>query len=103
STGYERGVEGIAVDPAWPASPYRYVCYTRNDGTIHIERLTGSGDLANPAGQNLSLSNPLVLIGDIPDLNSVHNSGCLRTGAGGYLFVSLGDDMDRCLAQDPTS
>ena len=102
SVSYEQGLEGIAVDKAWPAKPYVYICYTRSDNTIRLERYTASGDLSNPSSGNLSLASPLVLIGDIPDLNPVHNAGCVRTTPG-YLFVGLGDDMNRCLAQDSTS
>src|SRR6188474_2048513 len=65
--GYERGLEGIAVDPAWPTRPYVYLCYTRQGGTIRIERYTATGDLANASGENLVLGSPLTLIGDIPD------------------------------------
>ncbi|HTM57954.1 MAG TPA: PQQ-dependent sugar dehydrogenase [Candidatus Udaeobacter sp.] len=103
SQGYERGLEGIAVDNGWPAKPYIYVFFTGTDAAIHIVRYTASGDLLNPNGGNLTLSTPLTLIDDVPDLDPVHNSGCLRVSSSGYLFASFGDDMDRCQAQDVTS
>lgn len=101
--GYERGLEGIAVDPAWPTRPYVYLCYTRQGGTIRIERYTATGDLANASGENLVLGSPLTLIGDIPDQNPTHQAGCLRFAPDGMLMVSLGDDDLQCPAQDSTS
>ena len=101
--GYERGLEGVAVDPAWPARPYVYLCYTQQGGTIQIVRYTATGDLANPSGENLTLGTPLVLIGDIPDQNPTHQAGCLRFAPDGMLMVSLGEDDLGCPAQDSTS
>jgi len=100
---YERGLQGIAVDPGWPARPYIYLYYDHFGDFIRLVRYTASGDLSDPGGENLALANPLILMDDIPDDNPIHNSGCLRFGPGGYLFVSVGDDGDFCGARDSTS
>ena len=42
------------------------------------------------------------LITDIPDNASNHNGGTLRFGPDGKLYASLGEDADRCSAQDST-
>ena len=102
-TGLEEGLQGIAVDPAWPQRPFVYIFYTRLGQTLRLERSMASGELTNPLGENMALSNPLILIGDIPDTSPNHNSGCLRFSPEGYLFVSLGEDERHCPAQDPTS
>ncbi len=102
--GYERGLQGIAVDPAWPSRPFVYLFYTRNGGFSRLVRYTASGDLSNPAGGNLTLGTPLLLMDDIPDANPNHNSGCLRFGPDGMLYVSLGeDDVFPCDAANRTT
>lgn len=102
-TGLEEGLQGIAVDPAWPQRPFVYIFYTRRGNTLRLERYMASGELTSPTGENMTLSNPLILIGSISDLSPNHNSGCLRFSPEGYMFVSLGDDERHCPAQDPTS
>src|SRR5215470_4720839 len=103
ATGYEQGLQGIAVDPGWPARPYIYVYYNHQGAACYLVRYTGTGDVDDPSGENLGFGDPLTLIDDIPDNNPIHNSGCLRFGPDGHLFVSVGEDADQCLAQDSTS
>jgi len=104
STDYERGLQGVAVDPAWPARPFVYLYYSRTGGFIRLVRYTAVGDLAVATGENLSLVTPLLLIDDIPDLTVFHQSGCVRFGPDGMLYVSLGDDdAYYCMAADPTT
>jgi glucose/arabinose dehydrogenase len=101
ASGYERGLQGIAVDPRWPASPYVYVYYNRAGAKNRLIRYTASGDVTNPSGENVTLGSPLLLIDDVADNNPNHNSGCLRFGADGRLYVSVGEDEDWCSADDP--
>jgi glucose/arabinose dehydrogenase len=102
-TGLERGLQGVAVDPGWPARPYVYLSYTRDGGTCRIVRYRASGDLDDPAGESLALGDSLVLMDDIPDQAAVHNVGCLRFGPGNYLYAGTGDDFDPCMSADSTS
>jgi glucose/arabinose dehydrogenase len=99
----ERGLQGIAVDPRWPAFPYVYVVYTRVGAQEWIVRLTASGSLTDPLGTNLSLSDPLILIRDIRDLLGNHNGGTLRFGPDEHLYVTLGEDSHACASQQPDS
>jgi glucose/arabinose dehydrogenase len=103
TSGYERGLQGIAVDPGWPARPYVYVYYTRTGSFCALARYRAQGDLSDPFGENLTLVERLVLIDDIPDNDPNHQAGCLRFGPDGHLFVSLGEDEDPCAAYDSTS
>lgn len=103
AAGYERGLQGIAVDPGWPARPFVYLYYTRNGGYCRLVRYLASGDLADPLGETLALADPLLIIDNIPDADPNHNSGCLRFGPGGHLFVTVGEDEDLCAAYDSTT
>jgi glucose/arabinose dehydrogenase len=102
----ERGLLGIAVDPAWPSRPYLYVYLSHGpSASIHIARFTVGGDLANTGSGLLSIdpSQRFEVLAGIPDNYPHHNGGTLRFGTDGKLYLSLGDDGGECLAQDPTS
>lgn len=101
--GDERGLQGMAVDPAWPARPYVYVYYDATSGFNVVVRYTATGQLSNATGETLALGSPYKLIADIPDVAWNHNAGCVRFGPDGKLYVSLGDDATSCAAQDSTS
>ncbi|MFN8587255.1 MAG: PQQ-dependent sugar dehydrogenase [Candidatus Eisenbacteria bacterium] len=103
TTGYERGTQGIAVDPGWPARPYVYVFYNGTDGFNHLVRYTASGQLSNAAAESITLGSLRQIISDIPDVDPNHQAGCIRFGPDGKLFVSLGEDEQWCTAQDSTS
>src|SRR5205085_10126804 len=75
TTGYERGLEGIAVDPAWPQRPFIYLYYPRIGGFCRVIRFKGSGAISNPTGESLTFSQGLALIDNIPDLTENHQAG----------------------------
>jgi len=100
TVGYERGLQGVAVDPAWPARPFVYLAYTRTGDRFRIVRYTASGDLTDPSGGNLALGSSLLLIDDILDETIYHQAGCLRFGPDGMLYASIGDDAFDCEAFD---
>lgn len=106
NTGGERGLLGVAVHPAFSASnPYIYLFYTNDSPQrIHIARYTVTEDLNDPSSTNLNIDSDskVILINDIPDDASNHNGGTLRFGPDGKLYISLGDDADKCNAQDLT-
>lgn len=100
----ERGLLGLAVDPRWPSPAHVYFYFNRTPGdVIYISRFTASGDLTDPSSINLSFGNRYDILTDIPDNLYEHNGGTLRFGADGMLYASVGDDGDRCSAQDSTS
>lgn len=99
----ERGLLGIAVDPAFPSDPYIYLFYTNESPQkIQIARYTVAGDLNDASSANLTIdgNTKVILLDDIPDDASNHNGGTLRFAPDGMLYISLGDDADRCDAQD---
>ncbi len=104
TSGNERGLLGIAIDPAWPARPYIYVYYDRTPGNVNfVSRFTGSGDLTDGSSAALTFADRYDILTDIPDNASNHNGGTLRFGLDGMLYASLGEDADPCAAQDTTS
>jgi len=101
--GNEQGLLGIAVDPQWPTRPFVYLYFDHTPGSvIYIVRYKVSGSLTDPSSTNLVFGSRKNLITDIPDAASNHNGGTLRFGPDGKLYASLGEDADKCSAQDST-
>jgi len=107
TSGGERGLLGIAVDPGWPARPYLYTHHTHLSSPTHvwISRFTLTGDLTGTGNGGLAMdaASRYDLITDIPDAANNHNGGTLRFGPDGMLYVSLGEDATPCAAQDTAS
>ncbi len=99
----ERGLLGVAVDPAWPARPYLYVQYTAVDSAVKVQMWEAQGALSDPQSTAITLANPFVLLADIPDSAGIHNAGSLRFAPDGTLLVAVGDDSRACQAQDLAS
>jgi glucose/arabinose dehydrogenase len=102
AAGYEQGLQGIAVDPNWPTRPYVYVYHNRTGNRLRLTRYTAGGELTRSSALVITLSNPYIVLDDVPDNDPNHNSGCLRFGPDGALYLSIGEDEDFCAAQDPT-
>jgi glucose/arabinose dehydrogenase len=97
TSGGERGLLGIAVDPDFSTRPYIYVYYTAatSPNYAQVARYTFANNTIDP---NLKL----ILINDIPDSASNHNGGTLRFGIDKTLYISVGDDAAACDAQNRT-
>lgn len=86
----ERGLLGIAPDPAFGSNGYLYVYYTRlvgpaSDHCVNtVSRFTMAGDTIVNASE-------LVLLDNIASLGN-HNGGDVAIGNDGYLYVSVGDN-----------
>ena len=103
ASGGEQGLLGIAVDPGWPARPYLYVhCDDASGAWIRVSRYLATGDLAFATDGHLTVdpATRYDLLTHLPDTAPNHNGGTVRFGPDGMLYVSLGDDMDHCAAQD---
>jgi cysteine-rich repeat protein len=103
TSGSERGLLGIAVDPGYPARPYLYVYFshTGTPNTNYISMFALTGDLSDGSSTNLQVdaASRFNILTDIPDNASNHNAGTLRFGPDGALYASLGEDADACAAQ----
>ena len=91
----ERGVLGIAFDPAFAANGYVYLHYTTSTAPIHnrVIRVTASGDLALPGSA--------VTLIDMNPLSSAtnHNGGGLAFRADGTLLIAVGENANGSNAQ----
>jgi glucose/arabinose dehydrogenase len=77
----ERGLLGIAVDPAWPERPYLYFMGTYVDGRSHVTMHEVSGDLTDPASTSLRLGDPYLLLDYILNIFPNHKAGTVRFAA----------------------
>ena len=86
STGFEQGLTGFALAPAFPANPYVYVHYIRLDQASRVARfrlLPGPLLAADPASEYELLT--------LPQPHPTHNCNEVRFGPDGYLYIGCGD------------
>ncbi|MPZ19332.1 MAG: PKD domain-containing protein [Luteitalea sp.] len=92
----ERGLLGVAVDPAFAENHYIYLYYTFNKhGTCETNsRLVPVNRVSRVVlgDDNLvDAETELILLDNIPSTGGNHNAGDLRFGPDGYLYVAVGD------------
>jgi glucose/arabinose dehydrogenase/PKD repeat protein len=92
----ERGLLGVAVDPAFASNHLIYLYYTFNKYNScatgdsptrpvnRVARFVMNGNTVDPASE-------LVLVDNILSVYGNHNAGDLHFGADGLLYVSIGD------------
>jgi len=104
----ERGLLGVAADPAFAANHFVYLYYTlKRSGPCERDRSAApvfpinrvarfalaDDDVVDPASQR-------VLVDNILSPAGAHNGGGLRFGPDGYLYVGVGDGS--CKLETPT-
>jgi glucose/arabinose dehydrogenase len=79
----ERGLLGVAFDPAFAQNGHVYVYNTAATPTIHnrVSRFTASGNTAVPGSE-------VVLLELDPLGGTIHNGGALRFGPDGTLYIA---------------
>lgn len=84
----ERGLLGVALDPAFITNGHVYIYYTTATDGAHnrISRFTANGDVAVPGSE--------VILVELPALSPAlrHNGGAMNFGPDGKLYVAVGDD-----------
>ena len=83
----ERGLLGIAFDPAFTTNKYIYLYYTDSSGSNNrISRFTAKGDTVVPKSE--------VLVLNLSPLSSAsnHNGGNMIFGKDGKLYVGVGEN-----------
>ncbi|MDG2307530.1 MAG: PQQ-dependent sugar dehydrogenase [Candidatus Binatia bacterium] len=102
SSGFERGLLGLAFHPNYAVNGYFYVNYTNLGGNTVVARYTVSvdPDIADAGSASTTLTQNQTF--------SNHNGGDLNFGpTDGYLYIGFGDGGSGCDpnddAQDPTT
>ncbi len=86
-TNSERGLLGVATDPAFPANPFVYVFYTRNTGSTCVNRVSRF----TMTGNTFAMGSELILVDNMPSPAGNHNAGDVAFGKDGYLYITIGD------------
>jgi glucose/arabinose dehydrogenase len=95
-TNSERGLLGVAVDPAFSTNGYIYLYYTFKKTTSCAQNVPNTpvnrvSRFTLGAADAVDAGSELVLIDNIPSVNGNHNAGDLHFGHDGFLYVSIGD------------
>lgn len=91
----ERGLLGIAFDPAFATNNFIYLYYTLLSGANNrISRFTANGDVV--------VSGSEVLVLNLDPLSSAtnHNGGTMQFGPDGKLYVGVGENANSANAQN---
>jgi glucose/arabinose dehydrogenase len=91
----ERGLLGVAFDPAFATNQFVYVYYTATSPNIHnrLSRFTANGDVAVPGSETIILElNPL-------SGATNHNGGAIHFGPDGRLYIAVGENATPSNAQ----
>jgi glucose/arabinose dehydrogenase len=84
----ERGLLGVAFDPAFATNRFVYVYYTATTPNVHnrISRFTANGDVVVPGSE--------VILFELDNLSSAtnHNGGALAFGPDGKLYAAVGEN-----------
>jgi glucose/arabinose dehydrogenase len=98
SSSGERGLLGIAFDPAFATNRFVYVYYTATSPAIHnrVSRFTASS--TNP---NVAQAGSETILLELNNLSSAtnHNGGAMHFGPDGMLYIAVGENANRNNAQ----
>jgi glucose/arabinose dehydrogenase len=99
SSSGERGLLGVAFDPAFASNHFVYVYYTATTPAVdnRISRFTANGDVAVAGSE--------VVIFELDNLSSAtnHNGGALAFGPDGKLYAAVGENANSANAQSMTN
>lgn len=93
----ERGLLGVAVDPAFASNNFIYLYYTFNknaagcptsNATSPVERISR---FTLPGTNVIDPASEVILLDGVLNFAGNHNGGQLRVGPDGYLYAGIGD------------
>lgn len=83
----ERGLLGVAFDPAFASNGFVYVYYTATTPNVHnrVSRFTAAGDVAQGGSETILM--------DLEPLGATnHNGGAIHFGIDGKLYIAVGEN-----------
>jgi glucose/arabinose dehydrogenase len=97
----ERGLLGVAVDPAFAENHHIYLYYTRKVNDLCTTTTNPANRVARfTLGDDDVAEDEAVLIDNIrSSIRGIHNAGDLNFGQDGYLYITVGDGDNPSLAQ----
>jgi glucose/arabinose dehydrogenase len=96
---HERGMLGVAVDPAFATNHFVFVFYTMKNGSDCGQNgdpypFNRMSRFTLPASNVIDPASEVVVLDHIPSRNG-HNAGDVHFGADGLIYVSVGDGVCR--------
>ncbi|HKI06636.1 MAG TPA: PA14 domain-containing protein [Thermoanaerobaculia bacterium] len=95
SSDGERGLLGVAFDPAFASNGWVYLYYTATTPAIHnrVSRFTASGDTAVAGSETIIL--------ELNNLSGAtnHNGGAMHFGPDGKLYIAVGENANSANSQ----
>lgn len=95
TTTGERGLIGVAIDPAFATNKYIYLYYTVPENTERtaafnrVVRYTMNGDVVTTASRTV-----IINLTDLAVNTKYHNGGCMKFGTDGKLYIATGDNQN---------
>lgn len=101
----ERGLLGVAVDPAFASNRFVYLFYTfKKFGTCPTSGpstpVNRVSSFVLPVGNVIDPATEVVLVDNMPSVSGVHNAGDLQFGKDGNLYITIGDGGNRPCSRD---
>lgn len=94
----ERGLLGVAVHPDFATNGFVYAYHTTRSGGVHNRVSRFTADLAS--GGDVAAAGSEVVLFDLPLLQGTnHNGGAIHFGVDGKLYVGVGDNGRKAMAQ----
>jgi glucose/arabinose dehydrogenase len=98
-SNWERGLNGVAVDPAFVENQYVYLYYTFNKhGVCPLEQLDHPSRPVNrlvrvtlPPSNRITADSAVIMLDNIPQHTGTHNGGDINFAHDGMLYLSVGD------------
>ena len=94
NTNGERGLLGVAFDPAFNSNQFIYLCYTIPNGSFNrVSRFTASGDTVVPGSEFVVMELDTLIA-------NYHTGGHLAFGPDGKLYIATGENGRSTMSQN---